>query len=77
MSYRRVSQDNASANIYSTIVDALLRIGCEVSGTFHCRKSIDNSRELDVEIHYVVKRLDREGNLKDDTPMVIQSFKVR
>ncbi|KAI5123085.1 hypothetical protein M0805_001441 [Coniferiporia weirii] len=47
-----------------------------VSGTFHCRKSADNSRELDVEIHYVVRSTDG-GDSDDDGAMVVQSYKVR
>ncbi|KAH8104934.1 S-adenosyl-L-methionine-dependent methyltransferase [Phellopilus nigrolimitatus] len=53
--------------------------GTVVSGTFHCRKSEDNSRELDVEIHYVVRNLD--GDSVDTAPggsaMIVQSYKVR
>ncbi|KAL0960565.1 hypothetical protein HGRIS_005602 [Hohenbuehelia grisea] len=47
--------------------------GSIVSGSFHCKKSETNSRELDVEIHYSVQ----------DTPespvgeTVVQMFKVR
>ncbi|PAV16987.1 S-adenosyl-L-methionine-dependent methyltransferase [Pyrrhoderma noxium] len=52
--------------------------GTEVSGTFHCRKSEDNSRELDVEIHYVIREQDEEDESKiSESPMIIQSFKVR
>lgn len=53
-------------------------LGTEVSGTFHCRKSEDNSRELDVEIHYVIREQDEEDESKiSESPMIIQSFKVR
>ncbi|EPQ54848.1 protein arginine N-methyltransferase [Gloeophyllum trabeum ATCC 11539] len=47
--------------------------GTVVSGTFHCRKSEGNSRELDVEIHYTVKN---EGD-KEPGDVVVQMFKVR
>ncbi|TDL19665.1 protein arginine N-methyltransferase [Rickenella mellea] len=47
--------------------------GTVVSGEFHCRKSQDNSRELDVEIHYTVQQPGAE--MKGD--IIIQTFKVR
>ncbi|EMD39598.1 hypothetical protein CERSUDRAFT_111907 [Gelatoporia subvermispora B] len=48
--------------------------GTVVQGTFKCRKSDDNSRELDVEIHYVVKEsVDEEPRGE----AVVQLFKVR
>ncbi|KAG5654314.1 hypothetical protein H0H81_004733 [Sphagnurus paluster] len=47
--------------------------GSVVHGTFHCRKSEDNSRELDIEIHFSVKQ-DPEGPASDVT---VQMFKVR
>ncbi|THH06140.1 hypothetical protein EW145_g4285 [Phellinidium pouzarii] len=51
--------------------------GTVVSGTFHCRKSADNSRELDVEIHYVVRNADGEDADPDDHgAMVVQSYKA-
>ncbi|OSX57198.1 hypothetical protein POSPLADRAFT_1067922 [Postia placenta MAD-698-R-SB12] len=48
--------------------------GTIVQGTFKCHKSPDNSRELDVEIHYVVKDPSEEVTAKD---VVVQIFKVR
>ncbi|KAG6866179.1 hypothetical protein C0991_007729 [Blastosporella zonata] len=42
-----------------------------VHGTFHCRKSEDNSRELDVEIHFSVKN--DSGSPASET--VVQMFK--
>ncbi|KZT28706.1 S-adenosyl-L-methionine-dependent methyltransferase [Neolentinus lepideus HHB14362 ss-1] len=47
--------------------------GTVVSGTFHCRKSEGNLRELDVEIHYTVK------DAQDSEPgdVVVQMFRVR
>ena len=44
-----------------------------MQGVFKCRKSEDNSRELDVEIHYSVK------SGEDDQPsdVIVQTFKVR
>ncbi|RDB14874.1 Protein arginine N-methyltransferase 3 [Hypsizygus marmoreus] len=47
--------------------------GSIVHGTFHCRKSEDNSRELDVEIHYSVKE-DSESPASD---LIVQMYKVR
>ena len=32
--------------------------GDTIAGTFHCKKSETNSRELDIEIHYLVKKSD-------------------
>lgn len=48
-------------------------LGSIVVGTFKCRKSETNSRELDVEIHYSVK-LDEE-TLPNET--IVQMYKVR
>ena len=47
-------------------------------GTFHCRKSKTNSRELDVEIHYAVKA-GASSEMGDETPadVVVQIYKVR
>ncbi|KAF8158442.1 arginine N-methyltransferase 3 [Crassisporium funariophilum] len=47
--------------------------GSIVTGTFRCRKSETNSRELDVEIHYSV--VEGEGASPSDT--VVQMYKVR
>ncbi|KAF8529315.1 S-adenosyl-L-methionine-dependent methyltransferase [Hysterangium stoloniferum] len=47
--------------------------GSTILGTFHCRKSEDNSRELDVEIHYSV--LDEGQAVAQDT--IIQMYHVR
>ena len=48
--------------------------GTVVEGTFKCRKSADNSRELDVEIHYAMRG-------SEDAPvpaeLTVQMFKVR
>ena len=48
--------------------------GTVVEGTFKCRKSADNSRELDVEIHYAMRE-------SEDAPvpaeLTVQMFKVR
>ncbi|KAI0060468.1 S-adenosyl-L-methionine-dependent methyltransferase [Artomyces pyxidatus] len=48
--------------------------GTVVAGTFHCRKSEDNSRELDVEVHYSVRE-----SLDADAPadLLVQIYKVR
>ncbi|KAF8993501.1 protein arginine N-methyltransferase [Cyathus striatus] len=47
--------------------------GSIVGGTFHCRKSETNSRELDVEIHYSVQQ--EPDSSPSDT--VVQMYKVR
>jgi len=47
--------------------------GSIVTGSFHCRKSETNSRELDVEIHYSVKE-DAEAPAG---PTIVQMYKVR
>ncbi|KAG6890580.1 hypothetical protein C0992_000398 [Termitomyces sp. T32_za158] len=47
--------------------------GSIVHGSFHCHKSEDNSRELDIEIHFSVKQ-DPEGPASD---LTVQMFKVR
>ena len=49
-------------------------VGTVVQGTFKCRKSADNSRELDVEIHYTVQDPDAEAPRSE---VVVQLFKVR
>ncbi|KAK7689949.1 hypothetical protein QCA50_006589 [Cerrena zonata] len=46
--------------------------GTVVHGTFICKKSQDNSRELDVEIHYTVKNEDEEPS-----EAIVQVFRVR
>jgi len=46
--------------------------GVTVTGTFHCKKSEDNSRELDIEFQYRINRPGHEG----DPPLIVQSFKV-
>ncbi|KAG6902411.1 hypothetical protein C0995_000337 [Termitomyces sp. Mi166 len=48
-------------------------LGSVIHGTFYCHKSEDNSRELDVEIHFSVKQ-DPEGPASD---LTVQIFKVR
>ncbi|KAF6755854.1 arginine N-methyltransferase 3 [Ephemerocybe angulata] len=45
--------------------------GTTVSGVFHCRKREDNSRELDVELHYSVHGADGPGET------VVQMYAVR
>ncbi|KAL5524274.1 hypothetical protein ACEPAF_9414 [Sanghuangporus sanghuang] len=52
------------------------REGTTVSGTFHCRKSADNSRELDVELHYVIRDTDNGTGHTEKSPMFVQSFKT-
>ncbi|EIM86222.1 S-adenosyl-L-methionine-dependent methyltransferase [Stereum hirsutum FP-91666 SS1] len=48
--------------------------GNVVTGTFHCKKSEDNSRELDVEIHYTTKA---SADVEASGDVVVQIFKVR
>ena len=47
--------------------------GTIVTGTFSCRKSDDNPRELDVEIRYSVK--DDEASPPGD--LIVQMYKIR
>jgi len=47
--------------------------GSIVQGTFKCRKSEGNSRELDVEIHYSV----RDPEATEVPDVVVQAYKVR
>ena len=49
-------------------------VGTIVAGTFYCKKSETNSRELDVEIHYS-SRQNAETTEVGDT--VVQIYKVR
>ena len=64
-------------------LNSLTILDTVVKGTFHCRKSADNSRELDVELHYRLHVLDSEGNIekpkdgKTEVPLIVQTFKVR
>jgi len=54
-----------------------VRKGAVIEGTFHCRKSADNSRELDVEIHYVVEDVTLGGTREKSKEATVQMFKVR
>lgn len=56
----------------AVLIDHLI-LGSIVVGTFKCRKSETNSRELDVEIHYSVK-LDEETSPSET---IVQMYKVR
>lgn len=47
-------------------------IGTVVSGTFYCKKNDVNSRELDIEIHYSV----RKGADAPASDVVVQMYKV-
>ena len=47
-----------------------------VAGTFHCKKSETNSRELDVEIHYSVKKPD-SSYVMSSGDITVQMYKVR
>ncbi|KAI1788889.1 protein arginine N-methyltransferase [Ganoderma leucocontextum] len=48
--------------------------GTIVEGTFKCKKSEDNSRELDVEIHFSVREPEAEAAPKE---VIVQMYKVR
>ncbi|KAF8547093.1 S-adenosyl-L-methionine-dependent methyltransferase [Imleria badia] len=48
------------------------RVGTVVSGTFYCKKSEVNSRELDVEIHYSVHK----GADAPTSEVIVQMYKV-
>ncbi|EJF55863.1 protein arginine N-methyltransferase [Dichomitus squalens] len=48
--------------------------GTVVEGMFKCKKSTDNSRELDVEIHFSVREPDADAGAGD---VVVQIYKVR
>ena len=48
--------------------------GTVVEGTFKCRKSDDNSRELDVEIHYAVRESEAAAAPGE---LIVQMYKVR
>ncbi|TBU22355.1 protein arginine N-methyltransferase [Dichomitus squalens] len=48
--------------------------GTVVEGTFKCKKSTDNSRELDVEIHFSVREPEADAGAGD---VVVQIYKVR
>lgn len=48
--------------------------GNVVVGSFHCRKSDTNSRELEVEIHYALKESADASAVGD---VVVQMYKVR
>ena len=47
--------------------------GTAVEGVFKCRKSAENSRELDVEIHYRVT----QGDGEKPGEVIVQTYKVR
>jgi protein arginine N-methyltransferase 3 len=52
--------------------------GTVVEGTFFCHKSPDNSRELDVEIHYTVVPPDQtSAPIAGERKTIIQTYKVR
>jgi len=55
------------------VADPYIFPGSVVNGSFRCRKSDNNSRELDVEIHYSV--VESEGTTPTDT--IVQMYKVR
>lgn len=52
-----------------------LRQGTKVSGMFHCQKSSENSRELDIEVHYQVDHPHASAGTVVNTE--VQMFKVR
>ncbi|KAJ3932707.1 MAG: S-adenosyl-L-methionine-dependent methyltransferase [Lentinula lateritia] len=48
--------------------------GFVVYGHFHCHKSVSNSREIDVEIHYTIQ--DVEGQ-NESPEVIVQMFKIQ
>ncbi|WVQ96014.1 hypothetical protein IAU59_003114 [Kwoniella sp. CBS 9459] len=50
--------------------------GQQIEGKFFCRKSEDNSRELDVEIHFRIVGGSKGGDAQDET-YTVQAYKVR
>ena len=63
-------------DVRMTLCVVLMRLvpGTIVEGTFKCKKSEDNSRELDVEIHYTVKEPEESAATSD---VFVQIYKVR
>ena len=59
--------------VYPAVVLMANCTGSIVSGTFKCRKSETNSRELDAEIHYSVK-LDEDS---EPSETFVQLYKIR
>lgn len=59
--------------LFRLFTSTLKLLGTVVNGTFHCRKSQTNSRELEVEIHYYVKQ-DTDSQASE---IIIQMYKVR
>lgn len=66
----------------------LRNLGSKISGTFYCRRGEDNSRELDVEIHYRVEHppgskiaseaaKKAKGKVSSIGELTVQTFRVR
>ncbi|KAH7096731.1 S-adenosyl-L-methionine-dependent methyltransferase [Auriculariales sp. MPI-PUGE-AT-0066] len=58
----------------------IVKPGTVVEGSFFCRKSSTNSRELDVEIHYTSRDVDLtkpQEKQESATEKIIQMFKIR
>jgi protein arginine N-methyltransferase 3 len=71
-----ITVEEGQSDIFVSLVMVFrwnLVAGTVVSGTFRCRKSKNNSRELDVEIHYSV-RPNADAPVDD---IVVEMFKVR
>ena len=66
----KVSSVDITHNIY---ILNTIGLGTIVQGTFKCKNSDGNSRELDVEIHYTIKD-DEDSKVSD---VIVQIFKVR
>ena len=58
-----------------SLIMPILIAGDILTGTFHYRKSETSSRELDIEIHYWVKKPDSSHASSGD--ITIQMYKVR
>lgn len=60
-------------SVYLAVVLMNNYTGSTVTGTFKCRKSETNSRELDAEIHYSVK-LEEDS---EPSETLVQLYKIR
>ena len=58
------------AVLYKTVLRPVP--GVTVTGTFHCKKSQENSRELEIDLEYRINCAGNEG----EPQLVVQSFKV-
>jgi hypothetical protein len=73
--YRSSERSVLITDICSATLVADFFVGDTIQGTFNCRKSKENSRELDVEIHYQVIGQGQEE--KGDGMATVGVFRVR